>query len=153
MKRILVILALLLVALPAHARVVWESPKGFMLETRGWLDKEMFPMWTGVRCGLTIPHNGYFAILGEGALELKINGKWVRDIGITITEGCPATATRGGDTRSGTVNMIESNGCEKEGGRIIMLVRIPKIFPTPSAKPTAARWVERKVQYNVQKFR
>ncbi len=151
---LLVVLAIcmLFIAQVAQARVVWEN-EGFMLETRGWLDKEMLATWTGVHCGLTIPRNGYFAILKPGALELFINGKWVKDQGILITDGCPKEARGGGDTLAGTCNITNSSGCKKEGGRIILLVRIPKMFPTPSSRPTKARWVERKVMYDVQTYR
>jgi len=112
-RKILILLFLLSVNQVA-AREIWER-KGFVLEVpkNCWVDNEMFPTWTGVSCGLTIPHNGYFAILKPGALELQINGKWVKDKGILITDGYPSETRSGGDTRAGACNITNLPNVKK----------------------------------------
>jgi hypothetical protein len=144
---------LLFVAGTCSAGELWRDDQGFRLEWAGWMDHEMFADWTGLRCGLTIPQDGWFLIEGAGALEVLIPGKgWVRDRGIMVADGCEPDPRTARDTAApGAVNITEDFACERQGNRVLMVVRLPKMFKKTS--PTQARWVPREVQYDVEETR
>lgn len=144
------LLCCLLWAAASDAGELWSTDQGFKLEWAGWMDSELFADWTGLRCGLTVPAGGWFLIEGAGALEVLIPGKgWVRDRGILIADGCEIDPRTARDTAApGAVNLTEDFACERQGGRVLMVVRLPKMFKKVS--PTDARWAPREVQYNVE---
>lgn len=149
MRYLLILLAFISFTLPCSAREVWNE-EGFKLETSGWFDKELFRDWTGVQMGLTVPPNGYIVIEGKGSIELYLPCKgWVTDIGIIVIEGCNPSLDTGRDTAAyHSLCITEDNGCAEQGGRVLILVRIPKIFPTDECIPTAVRW--KKGYYDVE---
>lgn len=145
-------LALLILAcIPAHGRTLWEED-GFKLQSAKWENAEWHPMWTGLVCSIVMPDDSYFAITGEGALEIYLPCKgWVEDKGILIRKGCETNPNNpGGDTLNGTFCILSEHRCDSQGQRVIMLVRLPRMFTSGDCRPTEARWVRRKVQYNVE---
>jgi hypothetical protein len=130
----------------SYARELWVDGE-FKIESAGWLDSELIQDWTGLRIGLTLPMNGHFSIRGTGALEVFIPGKgWIKDRGIFIFDGCTPDIQTSFDTASpGVITITQELRCIKEGNRVLMLVRLPKMFKL--TKPTQARWIEREVQY------
>lgn len=148
------ILALGLTAIASNcfAGELW-SDGDFKLEWAGWMDSEVIADWTGLRCGLTIPKDGWFAIERAGALEVFIPGKgWVSDKGIFVFDGCEPDPRTARDTAApGVVNITEDFACERQGNRVLMVVRLPKMFKKVS--PTQARWVPREVLYDVEENR
>lgn len=144
-------LCLMLVAGRCAAGVLWED-RGFRLEWCDWADHELFG-WTGLVCGLTLSEGGRFVLGGTGALEVLIPGRgWVADRGILVADGCDLDIRTAQDTAEpGVVVVTEDFACERRGGRVLMMVRLPLMFKKTS--PTAARWAPREVQYNVEKGR
>jgi hypothetical protein len=145
------VLCCLLWAAASDAGVLWED-RGFTLEWCDWLDHPMFE-WSGLVCGLTLPEGGQFVLGGSGAIEVLIPGHgWVGDRNILVADGCELDPRTARDTAApGIVNITEDDVCERRGGRVLMIVCLPKMFKKVS--PTAARWVPREVQYNVEEDR
>lgn len=141
MKRALLLLALLLVN-PAHAREVWHSNDGFALTTVGWFGQDMFSDWLGVKVKMTIPPNGYVVFETTESLELHLPCKgWVGDLGIIAVSGCSPSPDTGKDSLQYRQMVVTPEmGCDKQGGDVLMIVRIPKMFPTSSCKPDSVRW-------------
>lgn len=144
--------ALIIVALFATTCTAGElwADRGFRLEWAGWADNDMIPDWSGMRCGLTVPASGWFLIEGAGALEVYIPGKgWVADKGIFIADGCEPDPRTAQDTAApGAVTITEDFACERQGNRVLMIVRLPKMFK--KVNPTQARWVPREVLYHAE---
>lgn len=147
---VLVLVALLsllaICAQSCRAGELWVDD-GFKLEWAGWLDSELIPDWTGLRCGLTLPPGGWLTIQGTGAVEVLIPGRgWVRDKGILVVDGCTPNMNTDLDTAApGVVVITEDLKCSKHGDRVLLLVRLPKMLK--HVGPTQARWVAREVQY------
>ena len=153
MKLMLITLCLMLASCCWAGELWQDEATGFKLEWAGWLDHDLFVGWTGLRCGLTVPPEGWMTIEGAGALEVFIPGKgWIRDRGIFIGEGCDFDPRTAQDTAApGTVTITEDFACGRQGNRVLMMVRLPKTFKKVS--PTAARWVPREVLYHVEETR
>jgi hypothetical protein len=149
--RYLALILILLTTMPAHAIEVWRD-KGFTLEVPKKCWDESPNNWTGLRVGLTLPPNGYFGILKPGAIQVLINGRWVTDKGILITYNCSKGGEDVVDTRRGAGNITWSHGCDKQGGRVMLMIILPHMFPTSNSRPTEARWVKQKVMYNAQTY-
>lgn len=133
-----------------EARELW-SVDGFKLESAGWMDNAIFPEWTGLRCGLTVPAEGWFVIEEAGAVEVYVPGLgWVRDLGILVVDGCRPTPDNGRDTRRAACCVTEDYACPSQGDRVLMMILLPKMFPTPDNRPTQARWVTTKASWHAQ---
>ncbi len=146
--RLLVVLLLMLAA-TAQAREVWYEG-GFVLETASWAPVEV-ANWTGLQAGLTIPPNGYMVLEGPGALEIFLPCKgWVKDLGIIVIKGCVPDPQTGCDTAAAATVITEEDECVKQGSRVLLIIRIPKIFPTADCRPTKARWVAGQESHYVQ---
>jgi len=131
-----------------QAREVWADD-GFKVETAGWVDSDIFPTWTGVKLGVTMPHNGYIMLDGPGSLELFLPGMgWVTDVGVTVVYGCDAHNMR--DTKDGVVTFTEYSGCNRHDYRVILVARLPKFYPSRKNIPVNFRWVQRKAHYHVE---
>ena len=143
MRLLVVLVAVLLISMPASARELWNNEEGFSLTAVGWMDQDVFPDWLGVKVKMSIPPNGYVAFEQRGSLELHLPCKgWVSDIGIVIAEGCVPSPQTGRDTLGYKyLNITEDFGCDQQDGDVLMVVRIPKMFPTSSCRPDSARWV------------
>lgn len=142
-------LCLMLVAGSCAAGVLWEDQE-FRLEWGGWMDNPTFTDWSGLRCGLTLPPGGQMTIGGVGALEVFIPGRgWVADRGIFVGDGCEFDPRTAQDTAApGFALVTEDFACERQGGRVLLVVRLPKMFKKVS--PTAARWAPREVRYHAE---
>lgn len=136
------IVLILMIATTAHGGVVWEDGS-FKLEEAGFAEQDVFSNWIGIKCGLTIPDDGWLEIVGEGALELYFpeSGEWKLDQGIVFLDTCNPTPDGSRDTSNGTCGVNAEFRCPKQGNRILMIVRINRMFPTKANRPTKARWV------------
>lgn len=140
--RLMIVLIVLLVGMSASAREVWHDEKGFSLMTVGWLDQSVFPDWIGVKIKLSIPTNGYVYLEQMNSLELHLPCRgWVSDMGIVISDGCIPDPQTGRDTLGFRyLSITEDYGCDEQDGDILMVVRIPRMFPTKECRPDSARW-------------
>ncbi len=145
MRLLYVAACLLLFAGPCLASELWQDG-GFKLECAGWADLDAAPSWTGLKCGLTVPDSSAVFINGPGSLEVFIPGRgWVRDKGMFIADGCHLNPNTSWDTALGACAIKDDQGCRRDGGRVLIIVRLPKMVT--SVSPTQARWVARMVWY------
>ena len=137
----LVVLLAILMSMPATARELWEKD-GFSLTTCGWVDQEVFPDWLGVKVRMSVPPDGYVAFQQMGSLEFHLPCKgWVLDLGIIVADGCVPDPQTGWDTLGyHWLNITEDSGCEEFGGDVLMVIRIPKMFPTKECRPDSVHW-------------
>ena len=152
---IIIIITVFYLTSAVEARVLWEdTDQGFALESGGWLEQDVMGNWLGVKGGLTIPEGGWMEIKGEGAIELFFPGiGWLTDKGMVIMHGCSPDMQSGRDTAGGTCGINADFAChnQKMGGRIFVVIRVRKFFPRDNNIPTKARWVTRKMYYDVEK--
>lgn len=143
MRFLPVLLLAILVPGPTHARVVWHDDAGFSLTTVGWVDQDVFPDWIGIRMKLDLPPGGYAEFARQGSLEFFLPCRgWVADLGVVIAHGCAPDPRTGRDTLgSRGVAVTREMECE-EYGSVLMVARIPRMFPTRDCRPTQARWVK-----------
>ncbi len=132
---------LLLLAVPVQAAELWNED-GFKIESAGWMVPPEGAGWLGLKLGVTVPDNGYAVLDGPGSLEFYLPCKgWVADLGIIISPGCRFNPGLGKDTQGGALFVITHEmGCEQRGGRVMMVARLPYMFPTQSCRPTKVRW-------------
>ena len=143
MRRALLILVVLMLGAPAHAREVWrDDAKGFKMTTVGWFGQDIFRDWLGVKVRMTIPPNGYVVFKTEGSIELHLPCKgWVEDVGIIAVSGCVPNPQTGKDSlQYRDMAVTREMGCNKYDGDVLMVVRIPKMFPTSDCRPDSVRW-------------
>lgn len=142
MKKLLIFLMAIILASPASARQLWHTNDGFSLTTVGWFNQDVFPDWTGIKVKLHVPSNGYVVLESQGSLEFHLPCKgWVRDVGIITTHGCNPDPQTGKDTlRAHQIAITSGDGCDEQGGDVLMVVRIPKIFTSSSCRPDSVRW-------------
>ena len=136
------LLILLLLATPASARELWADA-GFRLETAGWLQSQHIQDWIGLRVGLTLPPGGLVVLDHAESFRfwLPCKNKWVYDRGIIAVDGCAPTPRSGRDTLDGAVYVHKDMGCDQQGGRVLLIVRLPHMFPTKECRPTKVEWV------------
>lgn len=141
MRFLSILLLVVLAAGPARARVVWQDEAGFSLTTVGWVEQDVFPEWIGVRVKLDLPEGGYAEFAQKGTLEFFLPCRgWVADLGIVIADGCAPDPRTGRDTLGARwVSVTPEMECE-EYGSVLMVARIPRMFPTRDCRPTMARW-------------
>lgn len=122
---------------PLSAREVYSND-GFVIETVSAVDDA--PEYTFIKAGITIPQNGYIYLPPTDSFELLIPCKgWVPDQGILVLDGCPE-AKRGGDTLNGPITLTREMGCASKGNRVLVVIRVPRMFMTEKCRPTALRW-------------
>lgn len=119
------------------AREVY-STDGFVVETVSAIDDA--PEFTFIKAGILIPTNGYIFLTTQNSFELFIPCKgWVPDEGILVVAGCPEEQ-RGGDTLNGPVSLTREMGCSSKGNRVLVVIRVPRMFMTEDCRPTKLRW-------------
>lgn len=140
-----------LIAKGCSARTIWQDG-GFLLESAGWVNDARFRDWTGIRCGITLPDDGWMWIKGKGAIEvfLPCKNKWVTDIGIVVSRSCDMTMETTADTRGGDAVLTAEDRCRKHGDRVLIMIMVPKLLGTSGCNPTEARWVRTKVDYDAE---
>lgn len=139
----LIVLMSTMIVSSACCRVVLADSTGFSLTTVGWVDDARIRDWTGIKIKLEIPPGGYVVLQDIGSIEFYIpcKGRWVEDIGIVISDGCKLDPSTGRDTKSYRLLVVTEEFKCKKYDRVLIMARIPKIFPDKSCIPTAARWV------------
>ena len=119
------------------AREVY-SADGFVIETVSSIDDA--PEYTFIKAGILIPPDGYIYLPPTDSFELLIPCKgWVPDQGILVLDGCPE-AKRGGDTLNGPITLTREMGCASKGNRVLVVIRVPRMFMVEKCRPTALRW-------------
>jgi len=133
----------------AHSAEIWRDGN-FALSRAGWYTSEVLDRngCVGVKMGLTLPEDGILLIDKIAALELYIPSQgWVADRGIIVFNGCRPEPHNIQDTDFMSATLTYSLVCRKEGNRVLMIVRIPRVKTSDENLPTQARWVQRKEQH------
>jgi len=129
----------------AKSTVLWED-QGFKVEYTSWITSRFVQDWIGLAVALTIPEGGTVTLRQDQnfRLWLPCKNKFVYTKGIAVGDGCgPPTPQSGWDTRDYSwLTLAPTMGCEEKGGRILLLVRLPHMFPTKECLPTKLEWVE-----------
>jgi len=125
--------------------VIWED-QGFKLEAASWVQPRYIQDWTGLQIGLTIPEGGVVTFRQDQNFRLWMPGskKWVLTKGMAIGDGCaPPAPNSGWDTQNYRRFPVDGTmGCEDKGGRVLILLRLPRMFPTSDSLPTKVEWLE-----------
>lgn len=140
------LLCFLFAAQPALCgQAVWQSGN-FALYTGGWYSPAAadYQGWKGLLLGVEMPDTGVMLLSGAGALEVYIPSKgWVRDLGITVWNGCAPTEDMQ-DTALYGATLTADMRCTVERNRVLMIARIPRNKTKGETLPTKARWVSKK---------
>lgn len=129
-----------IVALSSHPSIAREVYRhdGFVVETVSAIDDA--PEFTFIKAGILIPTSGYIFLTTHNSFKLFIPCKgWVPDEGILVVSGCPENQ-QGGDTLNGPISLTREMGCSSKGNRVLILIRIPRMFMTDDCRPTELRW-------------